>query len=224
MEDRYIAGHGDVRDQGGTFIDTSGDRRVCPGIFFPWHTYEKAGLSLPMDNSFTEYDTMYGGFFALHPDGVMKEGDRDGSLRYGGKKHHRATFRRADTDAEIQIQQVQESQTELGKYHLRGSPEVAVKVEDPAAPSSRPGPMLGPAVRELQSDLRRIGYAVPLSGEYDGHTAVAVERAKMRWVLAPLDIKDRPSKVSENLDKATATAIKAVISELIQRGDTRSFG
>jgi AmpD protein len=122
--------------------------RDCPGLEFDWVVLEKFGLGLVPRAGALPLESVYGGFFALRPQEHLRLGDRDGGRVWGG-----------------------------GKAWPKPAGPVAEAGPAPAARGSQPSDTVtGNPIRELQTDLRDIGYFVDLHGDFDAKTQFAVER------------------------------------------------
>ncbi len=224
---RCLAGHGDVMTDGSRL--DSGDRRLCPGFHFPWGEFEKKGLALAANDAFQPAESMYGGLFELNPAAsiafVKDNKQKDSDLDYGGKKFWAASFVHAsDESVKVPLPRALEVDGAPGTYVDRDHPTIALKrIDTPPSPEiakKRLGPITAPVIRQLQDDLRRIGWPISANGVYDEPTRDAVRRFQGRFILAGTPGTTEPSN---KFTKDIALRIKQVIATLRDDSDTRLF-
>lgn len=159
--------------------------RDCPGLDFDWPMLESKGLGLIPRGGAANLD-MYGGFFRLAtaPHNALAAGDSD---------KHRT----------------------WGAVHW---PPPAPPPPAAGAPPAQPGPapappapatVTGAPITELQTDLRDIGYVVPVDGHYGYETRVAVKMFQQHFFAGSRRglIQDRDGR---SVNQVTAEFIKRV--------------
>ncbi|MFZ0602848.1 MAG: N-acetylmuramoyl-L-alanine amidase [Roseiarcus sp.] len=143
-----VVGHSDVLLEKNDPSVLAG--RDCPGFDFDWPALESSGLGLIPRGGAPNLD-MYGGFFrvATAPHNSLIAGDSDESRTWGGKK-----------------------------WPAPAPPPASdAPPPPPGAPPAKPAPptVSGTPITELQTDLRDIGYIVPVHGHYEHKTRVAIQ-------------------------------------------------
>jgi N-acetyl-anhydromuramyl-L-alanine amidase AmpD len=151
---------------GHTDVDLPHVRSEDPGREFDWQILEEKGWGLKPEGPTPAADTLYGGFFALVPGGVLKLGDSDKHRRFGG-----------------QVREAQAPATQPAGPAGMGTRGANLVPPNAAAVLAKPANGLakkvisGNPIAELQADLRAIGYACYATpGEYEARTKYWVER------------------------------------------------
>jgi hypothetical protein len=160
----------------------------CPGLEFDWAIFEKFGLSLIPRDGTISLDGAFGGFFRLRPAGQLRAGDRDSTRVWGGGNPWPAvpgTGAVAGAPAGAPGNSVQGT---------TGSPTIS-----------------GAPIRELQTDLRDIGYFTPVDGNFEAKTEFAVSQFQRHFFSG-----SRRGLIADaqrgKVDPVTAKFIKSVRS------------
>jgi N-acetyl-anhydromuramyl-L-alanine amidase AmpD len=198
-----IVGHSDVlweRD------------RECPGLDFDWVLLEKQGLGIVPRSGAVSLDLAYGGFFRLEPQGHLQQGNNDGKRLWGEVKDRKKGPQpwAASPAAAAVIGSLAGGMASLAGQNrgasVRNLTEGAVAT---LAQGQITTTVLGAPIRELQIDLRDMGYAVAVDGDYGPGTTLAVGRFQKHFFSG-----SRRGLIPEatrgKVDRVTAEYIKRV--------------
>jgi N-acetylmuramoyl-L-alanine amidase len=160
----HIVGHMDVlTDAAGVLTG-----RDCPGWDFDWTLLESRGFGLVPKSGPRDIDA-YGRFFRLasSPHDSFRINDKDSSRRWGGRSWPAPTPSPAPTPGGPSQQPLQQDAGTI--QTVTGTP-----------------------IRELQTDLRDIGYSVDVDGNYTQKTEAAVKMFQQHFFSGPrrAEIKD----------------------------------
>jgi N-acetyl-anhydromuramyl-L-alanine amidase AmpD len=191
---RGVVGHADV-----LLI-----HRDCPGLEFDWPLLEKQGLGMIPKTGGIAIDSVYGGFFRLQATGQLQGNDHDAKRRWGGKP-----WAASPTAAVVAGQAVGGVANVVGKSVGGAVRDMVEGLVTGAVTGASPTTVIGNPIKELQTDLRDIGYTVDVNGLFDEKTLFAVTVFQKHFFSGT-----RRALVADNIrgkvDRVTAEFIKAV--------------
>ena len=206
IERHRIVGHSDVLP-----FD-----RECPGLDFDWVLLEQQGLGLLPRSGAVSLDLAYGGFFRLQPQGKLQPGNNDAKRIWGDVKDPKQgpqPWATSPAPAVVVGSLAGGVANVAGQslgFSVRNLTEAAVAT---LVQGQTPTTVIGAPIQELQTDLRDIGYAVKVNGNFDALTRHAVEMfqkhffAGSRRALVP---EGRAAGARGKVDQITAQYIKRV--------------
>jgi N-acetyl-anhydromuramyl-L-alanine amidase AmpD len=198
-----IVGHTDVLS-----ID-----RDCPGLEFDWALLEREGLGMVPRSGSVSLDLAYGGFFRLEPTGKLQQGNNDTRRVWGNSKDSKgnpkiwpanpagAVFAGSNIGGVANI-----AGQDVGNS-VRNVTEAVVAT---LVQGQTPVTVSGAPIRELQTDLRDIGYNVMPDGDYGKNTKHAVEMFQKHFFAG-----SRRGLVAEGSN--SRGSVDAVTAEYIKR-------
>jgi len=145
--------------------------RDCPGLEFDWAVLEKFGLGMVPDGGAMSLDNAYGGFFRLRPTGHLRKNDRDTLRVWGGGKAWPASPPVAGAVGAVIGGVAGFVGNNVGATVGTATEALMASMVQGGRPSNT---VSGNPIRELQTDLRDIGYFAPLDGNFDERTEFAV--------------------------------------------------